>query len=364
MKVMHYSASLSRSAGGLHFSVSGLSKALAERGVDVRVVGGADEHFAADSHIWGTVSLHPHPLRWGRYALDPHVLSQIRRHKPDLLHIQGIWSAASIYGRIAALMNIPIVVSPRGMLDPWILARRPVMKAVHAALFERPMLRRAHLHALNDTEESAAAAFMPSLRGRIFVVPNGIPPADTPASEPQRQGALYIGRLHPKKQVQELAMHWRGCPSLAGQQLIIAGWGERAYEEQVRAVADAAPNVNFVGPLYGEAKMAALRKARFFILPSLSEGLPMAVLEAIQYGCIPVITDACNLPKLFRDGIALRIAADFGDFASVMTAALAMPETEMRRLSAAGRSHARRYLWSTVAARMQAHYERILASGR
>ena len=42
--------------------------------------------------------------------------------------------------------------------------------------------------------------------------------------------------------------------------------------------------VHFLGPQFGENKAAAYHHASAVILPSLSEGLPMAVLEAWAYG--------------------------------------------------------------------------------
>ena len=362
MKILILSGSLSRSAGGLFYSVSGLAKALLGLGVDVRVIGGADAHFAEDRQQWGEVPLLPFPLRNG-YGLHFGALAEIRRQKPDLVLVQGIWSAIALYGRLCVALDVPVIVSPRGMLDKWILARRPGVKKIHAALVERPLMRRAFVHALNEPERAATLSFMPSLAERIFVVPNGIPPAEAPAEGERREGALYLGRLHSKKQVTELIDAWSRLPGTAKQRLTVAGWGDPSYTAAVEQAARAAERVDFAGPLYGEAKSQALKRARFFILPSQSEGLPMAVLEAIQHGCIPVITRECNLPELFRDGIAMEIARDFHDFEQVMVRALGMPEDEMKRASAAASSYSQRYLWTEIAGKMLEHCQRIVSTG-
>jgi Glycosyltransferase len=364
MRIVHYSTSLSRSAGGLYYSVSGLAGGLARLEADVTVVGGADEHFKEDHTVWRDIPVRAFQFRFGRYGLDPAIAHELARLKPDILHVHGIWSAASTYGRLAVAGGTNVVVSPRGMLDPWILARRPRVKALHARLFERPMLARAHVHALNEAEREATAAYMPGLAERIFVVPNGIPAADASETPTHRSGMLYLGRLHEKKQVLELIRAWGGIPVLHRQTLTIAGWGGKAYEADVAALAATTPGVSFVGSLYGEAKAQALRKARFFVLPSLSEGLPMAVLEAIQFGAIPLITPQCNLPELFADDIALPIAADFSDFASVATAAFAMPLATANERSTRARDYAERYLWTNIARQMLDHYQRIIEARR
>lgn len=357
MKVVHYTTLLSRAGGGVPVAAAGLAVAMAGISTDVTIVGGEDEHLAEDRKVWGGLPIRTHVLKSG-YGWDAKAFGMIADLKPDILHVHGIWTAGSIYGMAAALRGTPVIVSPHGMLDPWILGRKAAVKKVHSTLFERPMLRRGYVHALNASERDAATAFMPSLARRNFILPNGIVDIEVPQAIGPRSGVLYLGRLHEKKQVLELARAWSALPAHDGDGLTIAGWGDAAYEAEVRNLADA--SISYVGALYGEAKTAAFMGAKFFILPSLSEGLPMAVLEAIQHGCVPIITDQCNLPELFADDIALRMKADFSDFASVMIKALGMGEAEFAARSRAAQTYSRRYLWTNIAKAMVSEYEKIL----
>jgi glycosyltransferase involved in cell wall biosynthesis len=355
VKILHYASSLSRTAGGLYYSVSGLCRGLAELGVDISVCGGADQNFADDRKIWDGLRVYPHRLHT-RYGFAPEVFWTIKNLKPDVVHIHGIWSAASIYGRYASHLGARVVVSPRGMLDPWILSRRSSVKTLHAALFERPLLERAYLHALNASELESALRFSPSLAARSFVVPNGIPEFEIDQGSGKVDEFLYIGRLHEKKQVLELIRAWKQAAPDRRYKLTIAGWGDGSYEQQLKSEVGESEQISFVGPLYGDEKLAALRRARFFVLPSLSEGLPMAVLEAIQYGCIPIITDECNLPQMFSDGIAMRMATDFGDFGQVLGAAISQSETELESRALASKTYARRFVWPEIARLMLEKY--------
>jgi poly(glycerol-phosphate) alpha-glucosyltransferase len=70
---------------------------------------------------------------------------------------------------------------------------------------------------------------------------------------------------------------------------------------------DVESSVFFLGPKFGEEKAAAYRNASAFILPSLSEGLPMVVLEAWAYARPVLMTGECNLPEGFEANAALRI---------------------------------------------------------
>ena len=83
--------------------------------------------------------------------------------------------------------------------------------------------------------------------------------------------------------------------------------------------------VIFTGPVFGEAKDALLRSADAFILPSFSEGLPMAVLEAWAYGLPVLMTDHCNLPEGFAANAALRIGTDVESIAEGMRELMSLP---------------------------------------
>ena len=61
--------------------------------------------------------------------------------------------------------------------------------------------------------------------------------------------------------------------------LVIAGWDQGGYENELKRVGPDA-SVVFLGPRFGAEKTECYRTCDAFILPSLSEGLPMTVLEA------------------------------------------------------------------------------------
>ena len=46
-----------------------------------------------------------------------------------------------------------------------------------------------------------------------------------------------------------------------------------------------------------------LRDAELLVLPSSAEGLPMAVLEAMAFGVVPLVTPVGALPELVHDGV-------------------------------------------------------------
>ena len=71
------------------------------------------------------------------------------------------------------------------------------------------------------------------------------------------------------------------------------GWGGRVRDWlQAAGLADYA---TFTGMLLGEEKLAALRDAQMFVLPSYSENFGLAVVEAMACGLPVVISDQVNI---------------------------------------------------------------------
>lgn len=52
--------------------------------------------------------------------------------------------------------------------------------------------------------------------------------------------------------------------------------------------------------VFGSDKIEVLRNSKYFIHSSRYEGQPQAVLEAINCGCIPIVSDGCNLNSLIK----------------------------------------------------------------
>ena len=100
-------------------------------------------------------------------------------------------------------------------------------------------------------------------------------------------------------------------------------------------------SISFLGPVYGEQKHHLLHEARFVILPSLSEGLPMAILEAWAAATPTLMSAACNLPEGFSAGAALDTGIAADSIAGALRRALAMPEPDWQSMSAAAQWLAR-----------------------
>jgi glycosyltransferase involved in cell wall biosynthesis len=227
----------------------------------------------------------------------------------DVVHLHGLWTPSTwITGWTAALARTPFVVTPHGMLDPWALRRSRWKKAASATVFEGPIVSRAAcIHVLCASELRAARAF--GCPGSIAVIPPGIDEGllsercDPRQDEPY---VLFLGRLHPKKGIgiliRAFAATRRRHP---GWRLVIAGPDEIGHRAELEAVSrgmGVADAVSFPGAVHGREKLALLLGASLFALTSQSEGLPVAVLEAMACGVPVLISRQCNLEGVSEAG--------------------------------------------------------------
>ena len=126
----------------------------------------------------------------------------------------------------------------------------------------------------------------------VDVIPNGI---TLPKKRACGDKIIYLGRLHEIKGIRYLIEAVGGvknCP-----EVIIAGSGPE--EEKLRKMA-AGLNITFTGRI--EEVEDVFLQGKIFILPSLSEGLPQAILEAMSYGLPVIASKVGGIPEVIEHG--------------------------------------------------------------
>ena len=301
------SAWASRLGGGVYEAVLTQGDVLRSLGAEPLVFALRDSHSAGDAARFGDIAVQTFAVKGpGQIGYAPELVTALHAAQLDCLHLHGIWMYPSLAAsRWAAQSGKGFVISPHGMLDPWITARGRWKKALARAGYERTSWRRASfLHALTLAEKADIAR--ESGREDSMVIANSGPaPAAMPAA-PRPPHLVYIGRIHPKKNLLALVAAWGLARRRSDARLTLAGWGEPGDVAALEAaVAAAGPSVEFVGPAYGAAKQALLDSARFTVLLSHSEGLPMSVLDSWAAGVPTIMTGQCNLPDGFAAGAAI-----------------------------------------------------------
>lgn len=377
MKVALVTGSLSRAGGGVAAAVQCLSRSLLATKAKVDVLGLRDSGWTDDEKQWEGIQASPlrvvGPAAIG-YAPTAH--EHLQKAGADIVHTHGIWKyPSSVVARWGAATGRPYIVSPHGMLDAWALKNSAWKKRIAARLYENAHLRGAAcFHALCDAEAHAVREL--GFHHPICVIPNGIaqPLYEMPSPAPwatsiphEHRVMLFLGRLHPKKNLSALIEAWPSDAESQNWHLAIAGWDDGGHEETLHKLAKKRgleKRIHFLGPLFGKAKDAAFRSADAFVLPSLSEGLPIAVLEAWSYGLPVLKTDACNLGLAFGEHAAFRLSLDIDRMSSEIEAFMRMDREAQAQMGRIGqRLTERDFCWSRVAQQLLQVYRWLLDGG-
>jgi poly(glycerol-phosphate) alpha-glucosyltransferase len=330
-------ASASRLGGGVFEAVVNQARLIGSLGGEPLIFALEDAHSGTDAPRFGNARLSFSAVRGPRQiGFAPDLLSRLLAAELDILHLHGIWMYPSRAGLAwARATGGRYIVSPHGMLDSWITARGQWKKALARAGYERASWRAAWaMHALTASE--ADDIRRESGRADSLVIPNPAPPLSPALPADRRLQVLYIGRIHPKKNLLALVEGWRQAGLPAAAELVIAGWGDSVDVAALEAaVAAAGPQVRFVGPVYDGQKQALLEQSRFTILPSFGEGLPMAVLEGWSAGAPAILSANCNLPEGFAAGAAIECGHSPQAIAAALETALCVEAGRWQAMSRA-----------------------------
>ncbi|MFM5931847.1 MAG: glycosyltransferase [Novosphingobium sp.] len=365
-KIGLLTASASRQGGGVFEAVVSQARLIAGLGGQVEVFALHDSDTEADRDRFGGIPVQTFPVRGPRQiGYAPRLVEGLLAARLDCLHLHGIWMYPSQAGsRWAALTGKPYLISPHGMLDPWITARGRWKKALARLGYERRSWARAWgLHALTGAEAQDIAR--ESGRTDNVVIPNAGPEAQGLPDKVPAPVIAYLGRIHPKKNLDALVQGWLQARKPQGARLQIAGWGDDADVAAFKAgLANADTSVEFLGPVFGAAKEELIAAARFMALPSHSEGLPMAMLEAWAAGRPTLMTGQCNLPEGFAAGAALDCGYDRDSVARAVEQAFSLDGEHWRGMARAALSLAKGPFSAQAVAGLWAKaYARAIAGG-
>ena len=264
-----------------------------------------------------------------------------RRHRFDVAHSHEF--SMAVYGAWTAWRTgVPHVITMHGgKYYNGRLQRRLAMRAAIAASDQ--------VVAVSESLADAIAHDLGVVRSKVAMLSNGVRHAEpdrvTLRSElglsPEDRLIVAVGNLYPVKghvyAIDALALLAARHPSV---HLAISGRGELEGELLARAREHGLEHrVHLLG-LRSDVP-AVLAAADLFVLPSLSEGLPLALLEAMFAGCPIVASDVGQVRVALNNGAAgiLVEPGDSSALADALDRLLSNP-AEARRLGALASLHA------------------------
>lgn len=278
---------------------------------------------------------------WGLYA-------HLRRARPDVVVVYG--DGTSVLGRIAAYLAR---IRHRVV---WVHRLRELDSEGIPVAGKLRSLSHRSVRGLGTSYLGVTAAqrdFMVSTcgypEGRIHFIRNGVDPAGFDPGDDRAplaefgiesgsQVVAIVARLHPVKDHPTLLdAAKRVLAELPGTQFLIVGDGPAALDlKSAVARLGIAESVHFTGTRPDVPRL--LRAVDVFVLSSVSECLPVAVLEAMACGRPVVCTDVGGVHEMVEHGVTGYLTAprDPADLAARVVELLREPELA-RAMGAAGR---------------------------
>lgn len=234
--------------------------------------------------------------------------------RADIIFVHFHYQFASVIGGfISRLKKKPYIVFTHGSLNRYGIDRQSrFRKLIYLLLAERRNFTHAKFVAYHSIEELDNSLVM----GTPYIVPNGIEVHDAltlPAKgmfRSQHPGFdtaliyLYLGRLAPGKGLDLLIHAFKDLlVSHPEARLVLAGSDEKGYGTVLHRLVqeyDLSKEVLFTGFVSGTSKLSILQDADIYVLPSSSEGVSMAMLEAMATGIPVIVSDRVGLYRTIQ----------------------------------------------------------------
>jgi glycosyltransferase involved in cell wall biosynthesis len=378
VRVVHTIASLGTLTGGPARSVPGMADALAAEGVSVTLVALDHERVSGKARRPRDpkVDLRLAPAAETPLGVVPwspafgRLLAQaLAVAGPCIAHDHGIWLPTNVLAaRVARRAQVPFVVSPHGMLEPWSLGRRALKKRLAWHAYQRPLLRSAvAFHATSEDELRSLRTL--GFGQPIAVIPHGVDAPPRPLARPtgETRTALFLGRLHPVKGIETLLRAWAALrPS--GWRLIVAGPDQGGFGPRMRALSGAlglGGCVTFPGEVDDAGKWTLFERADLFVLPSHTENFGMVVGEALLAGLPVVTTEHTPWRWIESDSCGWCVAPRLEAITAALRDSTSRSPADLAAMGERGRQAAQqRCSWPIAARAMAAFYAWLLGRGR
>jgi glycosyltransferase involved in cell wall biosynthesis len=320
MRVLHVVPSLDQRFGGPLRVVLDLSARALSKGLESEVLGFGplripDNPFPAERvHA---LPLDPPAAYCHSRRLRPWLDRHLERFDGVVLH--GMWLYPNwAVARACWSTGKPYACVPHGMLDPWSVHAQGPWKQAKKILYwkwrEHKIFERARCVLFTTARErEKSSRTFPLAAAQMVLTPYGLEahgrqprgPIRLPlVLPPDAKVALFLGRVHPKKNLEFLIEAWNKARLSDDWRLIIVGPGEGAYHEKLQRLIHSfhlESHVHLLGFASGDDKAYWLERADWFLLPSRQENFGVSVFEAISHGCAVAVSDQVDIAEALHE---------------------------------------------------------------
>ena len=358
--------------GGVEVVVSNLAPHLAEIGYDVTCYNRTNKQFKKlrkngklmreyrGVHLVWTPTVDRRGLAAMTSSVIATVMASFRRF--DLVHFHT--EGPCVLCWLPRLLGKKVVVTVHGldhMRQKWgMFASAYIMQGEKAAV--------RHANSIIVLSKGVQTYFLEKYGRDTVLIPNGINPAEIqPACEitkqfglVSREYILFLGRLVPEKGIHYLIKAYQKLST--DKKLVIVGGTSDTddYVRQLYAMAGDTSSIIFTGFQEGIVAEELYSNAYLYVLPSDLEGMPLTLLEAMNYGCCCVTSDISECADVM-DGCGVTFPhGNVEALRETLQDLCDHPDKAEANRSEARRVVSSKYTWQEVTAQTDELYRKLL----
>lgn len=382
--VTHYPPS--SGFGGVCESGYGLSRALANNGINIKVVtsnaskGERVSFDSFDKKEINRLSIHPFNYFYSERSCfsfsGRRIINEISSQS-DLVHINGIYThPATVGAKAARKLNKPHIIALRNGLDPWMMKIKRLKKMIGYLFYVKNDLKSATcIHATSVQEIDAAKKI--GIKGPFTIIPNGISLSEFQSLPPKYRATdiwpilknckvvLFMSRLSKQKGLDMLIPVWEDIVKKHPDTiLVIAGPDYLEYGKYARWLVSQSTcnkNIIFTGNVVGEYRLALYSIADIFILPSYSENFGNVIAEALACEVPVITTKATPWSEIEKNDCGRWVAVDKNAIYDSLDDLLYKSNEEREAMGKRGKKLiSQNYTWDIAARKMKTVYHAML----
>lgn len=349
---------------GTEIATYNIAKHLARRGYEVHVITALDKGLPKESMEEG---FYVHRIFWrkirfaGVISFWTKVFLVLRKVNPDMIHVQSIE------------MCIPAFIAKKLMKKPYVVwgqGSDVYLPGKFIKSISKLVLKNANtVIALTDDMKKE----MQKICSRdVSVIPNGIDLSsfeDLSRKEARsklqikddEKVILFVGTLRPVKGIRYLieAMRLIKDKNESTKLFLVGDGEEREYLKNLVKGLILEECVRFIGKLPNEKVPECMVASDVFVLPSLSEGFPVVILEAMASGLPIISTKVTGLLEIVKDGKNGILVESKSPDEIAEKVLLILGDDELReKISENNREEAKRYSWDSAVDKLEEIYQK------
>jgi glycosyltransferase involved in cell wall biosynthesis len=295
-----------------------------------------------------------YPLTLAAYAVGLRALAG-QGFRPDIIHAH-VYSAGALSVPLASALRIPLVITEHAGIF-----QRRAFSTLELAKARFALPRATLVLPVSHSLQRAIEAY--GITARFRVVPNPVGAelfhANGRSRKAPRTPRKILVTVCLLTDVKGLPYLLRALRALAEErddfELWIVGDGEqRAEYERLTGALGLESVVRFLGMRTKDQIAILLKQADLFVLPSLAENLPVAVIEAAMSGVPILATTVGGVPEIVTEGAGRLVPP--GDVQALVDGLRSMLDEEPRDSHAIALEATRKYSLEAVGSRLRDVY--------